>query len=180
MVAIAVTLNIFPIFASVLISHFNSVAQASQTNDSKYYIYANRKGCETIKSQQGICPESKLNPVYAANYDNSIERTQRIIKNIEDWNKNHRECIIAFKKSFCSRIAPKCFEDGSNDFGDGRDQCWKANRTCRYKYFYDFEGFCLGIPKGKQPLAECIFPSKSINGSCPKPKYKVGNIIVLS
>jgi hypothetical protein len=153
---------------------FNSV-QGSHEHDhhgNEFYVYSNRKGCMAVQSQP-LCPSSQLNPWDATNYIEYIRDMQGILDEFEASNTNNSECITAFKAAYCSKLTPKCFEDGSKDFRNGNSACWKANTTCDNLVILDFEEFCQSIPNGKQFLDECILPSSRIEGSCPQPEYQV-------
>lgn len=78
---------------------------------------------------QPLCPSSQLNPWDATNYIEYIRDMQGILDEVEASNTNNSECITAFKAAYCSKLTPKCFEDGSKDFRNGNAACWKANTT---------------------------------------------------
>ena len=160
-------IGILLFFAFIICSFALSCA-----NHGKFYVYSNRKGCVPVQNHS-LCPASELNPKHATNLDDHVKDMQAILDSIEKENANNSVCIEAFKTAYCSKLTPKCFADGSVDFGPGNAACWKANQTC--KGSFDFQGFCQSIPDGKQPFQKCILPSDPINGSCPQPEYKVIN-----
>ena len=158
----------------LLFASFFGALALGHANHGKFYVYSNRKGCVAVQSQP-LCPASLLNPWHAMNYDDYIRDMQAILDAVERRNVNNTECIAAFRTAFCSKITPKCFEDGSVDYGNGNAQCWKANKTCEDIVVSHFdEIICQTIPaEGKQPPVKCILPSSPIGGSCPQPEYKV-------
>ena len=159
-------------FCAVIVFH------GIHANDGELYVHSNRKGCVPVKSREP-CPASKLDGVNTMNYDNHIGETQSLMKDAVAANGNNSDCTTALKIALCSTFIPKCFEDGSKDYGSGNASCWKANATCQYPVIHNFEKFCKTLPVGKQPLPKCILPTESIDGACPQPEYKVWGITEL-
>ena len=161
---------LFALFSCTVL--FNS-AHGSSNSRQKFYVLSNRKGCVAVQSKTA-CPASKLRPDMAIEYHLAVRDAQMLFDHVEAANINNSECIAAFKTAYCKRTAPKCFDNGSVDFGDGRIACWKINTTCEDVVISDLEDFCQSIPvAGKHSLDECVLPSRRINGPCPQPEYKV-------
>lgn len=154
-----------------LVLSLNSV-QGNHAEDGKYFVFSNRKGCVTVLSQPP-CPATQLNPVNAKHYRKGVREMEALMDAVRYANQGNTECITNFEKAHCSILTPKCFQDGSKDYGSGNAACWKANATCEHLLVTDFQDFCRSIPKVKQALPKCVLPSGYIEGHCPQPEYKV-------
>lgn len=136
----------------------------------QFYFSSNRLGCEKVRSQQP-CPATSLSPDLAIDYHTDVEMVNITLDDVK-MNNASQECISALTTAHCSSLTPRCFVNGSKDYGDARTACWQANKTCPLDSLK--EGYCNSLKVGLQPLSACVKPSKPINGSCPQPKFKVG------
>ena len=141
----------------------------THNGSTNFYLSSNRKGCVQVESQQP-CPVSVLSPDIALDYEDDAET---VYERLNETRGKHasQECLAALTTTFCSSLTPRCFVNGSKDYGDASAACWKANSTCPRDTLE--EGRCDSLKTGLQPLSSCVQPSKPINGSCPQPKYKV-------
>ena len=146
----------------------NSTDQVTQPFPGIFHVSSNRLGCEMVESQEP-CPATLLSPDLAIDYETDTGMVNITLDDARALNAS-AECISALTTTYCSKLIPRCYPNGSKDFGDARKACLKANKTCPQD---SLEAPCETIKVGLQPLSRCVEPSKDINGSCPKPKYKV-------
>jgi hypothetical protein len=161
------------IYVAIWLSSLVYVIQGdtNATDISQFHFSSERLGCDSVSSEY-ICPASALSPDLALDYETDAEMVNLTLEDIKA-NNASQECISAIITTYCSGFTPRCFVNGSRDYGDARKACWKANRTCPVDSIE--EGFCESLKVGLQPLSACVKPSKPINGSCPQPKFKVGS-----
>ena len=148
---------------------FNQVRAGTRSSDDFYKSY-DRLGCELVESHT-ICPATELNPDLAFDYETDAEVVNIMIEEAR-MNNASRDCLIALQTTYCSTITPRCFVNGSKDYGDARSACWKAIRKCPNGTLD--EELCKFIKVGMHNLSACVKPSTRINGTCPQPEFKVG------
>jgi hypothetical protein len=161
-------------YACLILCLFLMMVQRGAGDDSQFYVSSNRLGCEMVHSVHP-CPATQLNPELAIDYETDADMVNLTLDDASAANAS-QECILALRKTYCSVFTPRCFVNGSRDYGDARMDCWKANRTCPLDIFK--EGLCESLQVGLQPLGACVKPSKPIKGSCPQPKLKVGGSMI--
>ena len=146
------------------------LAKKGAGDESQFYVSSNRFGCEKVDSVHP-CPATHLNPDLAFDYETDADMVNITLDEVK-MNNASQECISALTTTYCSSLTPRCFVNGSRDYGDARMECWKANRTCPFETLE--KGLCESLRVGQHPASPCVKPSKPINGSCPQPKLKVG------
>lgn len=135
-----------------------------------FYKSSDRLGCDWVQNHT-ICPATQLNPDLALDYETDAEMVYIMLDEAKMDNAS-QECLTALQTTYCSTITPRCFANGSKDYGDTRSACWKATKTCPSDSLE--EKLCKTLKVGMQHLSACVLPSTPINGTCPQPKFKVG------
>ncbi|XP_028411265.1 uncharacterized protein LOC114533846 [Dendronephthya gigantea] len=146
----------------------SSSNHSAQSFPGVFYVSSNRLGCVMVKSQEP-CPATSLSPDLAIDYETDTEMVNISLDEARMANAS-AECISALTTTYCSKLTPRCYPNGSKGYGDARKACIKARRECPQD---SLETPCETLEVGLQPLSRCVKPSKAINGSCPQPKYKM-------
>ena len=144
------------------------------------YLYSSREGCVSVNSAEP-CPVTwKVSTDASVRYRfRSIEEQARSNSIFETLNASNPSelCKESIKKTFCSRVAPRCLDDGRRlDYGDVNSTCQKIYDSCPKNYadILKKQNYCANFTTGEHPRLKCVSPSKPIKGGCPQPKYKVG------
>ena len=144
------------------------------------YVYADRKGCVTVTSRN-TCPISwKLSPHFAKNYEAGTRAIDKIATGLESQSVGHR-CKNRIVDTLCSQVAPKCFEDGGDDYGNAKQTCEKIYSDCPdvLANSYRKQGLCSDVIwTGMHFLGSCTDPTDVVTGACAPPKYKVKLIVM--
>ncbi len=160
------TFNIYFVVSLLLIR-----ADMSSGDKLQFHVSSERFGCEKVYSQHP-CPATTLNPDLAIDYETDTDMVNITLDDVRI-NNASQECISALTTTYCSSLTPRCFVNGSREYRDARMACLKANATCPSDSLED--ELCESLKVGLHSLSACVKPSKPINGSCPQPKFKVGD-----
>ena len=144
--------------------------------DGQLYVFSDRKGCVSVKSQMPCTVSGQLNTYLAKTYNQSNNAVASQIQLYKRLGLDNN-CVQALQKSLCSQVAPKCSTiDDTSDYGDTKALCNDVYSSCP-KNIVDAlkkNGFCQSMKTGKQPNSPaCVAPSTPVTGVCPQPQFKV-------
>lgn len=137
---------------------------------SNRIVVTSRVGCEIVTSRPP-CPATLLNSDLAVEYETDAEMVNITIDDLRAEYSLGDDCAQTLTKIYCSKITPRCYENGTKYFENVTESCSKVDRICPKDSVE--EGLCKDLKIGWQPLDACVMPTARINGSCPQPKSKV-------
>ena len=151
-----------------------SILKRAATEGNELYVFAERdSGCVSVDSVEP-CPVTwKLSATSARFYKQQAHLTGVVVNGLESLSVND-ECKNAIKITLCGQAAPKCFADGSQDYGDVAMACPKIYSKCppQVSELFKLQKLCDMVNSGKKAKPKCIAPPK-VEGNCPRPTYKV-------
>ena len=172
----------FVLFSLYLVALYKTNAHGISkraNNDEELYVIAERDGgCVSVDSIEP-CPVTwKLSPFAAQFYNQQTRLVDFILKGL-DKSQASDECKNAMKTTLCGQAAPRCFSDGTQDFGDVAAACPKIYSDCPkdISRLFNVSKICNKVISGKIAKPKCVTPPK-IEGNCPQPKYKVGKYML--
>ena len=173
---------LFLLSVSLIISLSTCHVKKREAPDGKLYVYiSDRKGCESVQSQNPCAVSWKLHKIFAKVYKLLNKNVESENQRINGSNSLSNNCLRVIQNALCSQIAPKCsIEEDSHDYGDTSILCDDVYRSCSVEFVNRLknEGFCKKLKTGKHPNSPaCVAPTTPVTGVCPQPKFKVSTNI---
>lgn len=156
--------------------HYGSARHSAvkrKAPDGQLYLFSRRQGCVSVSSLEPCTLSGPLNPYFAKFYKPKNQVIKMAFKLYNDLYGE--ECSSAIENALCTQVTPRCFEDGSQDFGNAKATCEETYDSCpsTISNALKQQRFCVKMKTGKLPKRECVTLSRPIGGACPQPKYKV-------
>ena len=120
--------------------------------DGQMYVFSNRKGCVSVRSQEPCTVSWQLNNYLATIYKQSNDIVASLMKlyrslELED------DCLEALQNTLCSQYAPRCStEDDTCDYGDKTTLCNDVYSSCPQNIVDGLKknNFCQSLKTGMQ------------------------------